>query len=192
MIQMVIDLKPKPTINDYFDLALAQYFAKNNDASRNTALKMIELFPDQIFGYEWAYNNGVAVTTDTTRPQAFRDSLKKAWVGPDALKMYEFAKNDTVKFKKNYISAVRYLGPFYINEMKDKEKSLEFFEKWLVADPANAPAIQDYIDKIKRMKVGPAGASPNGNQMPSKNSGNSQPVKSTSKTTAGKSAVSKT
>ena len=190
IIQMVIGLKPKPTINDYFDLALAQYFSEQKEQSRNTSLKMIELYPDQIYGYEWAYNNSISVVTDTTQPEKFRDSLKLAWAGPDALKMYEFTQKDTVKFKKQYLNSVRYLAQFYINMKKDKEKSLEFFEKWLQADPANAVAIQQYMDQVKKMVIKPT---PNGNPVPAKNTGakKAPPVKSTTKTTAGKTAVAK-
>ncbi len=186
MIQMVIDLKPKPSINDYFDLATAQYFSQQYEQSRNTAVKMTELFPDQIYGYEWRYNNSMAVVTDTTRPESFRDSLKLAWAGPDALAQYEFTQKDTVKFKKQYVNSVRYLAQFYINMKKDKEKSLEFFEKWLQADPANATAIQQYMDQVKKMKITPAGA-----PMPPKSTGAKPSAKSTKKITAGKTAVAK-
>jgi tetratricopeptide (TPR) repeat protein len=195
MIQMVIDLKAKPTINDYFDLALAQYFSQQYEKSRNTAIKMTDLFPDQIYGYEWRYNNSIVVVTDTTRPEPFRDSIKLAWAGPDALAQYEFTQKDTVKFKKQYVNSVRYLAQFYINMKKDKEKSLEFFDKWLAADPANADMIRQYRTQVEKMVIKPTGAtsSPNGNQMPSKNTGTKDPAaKSTGKTTAAKKAVSKT
>ncbi len=168
LIQKMIEIKPKPTINDYFDLATAQYFSDQNEQSRNTAIQMIGLFPDQIYGYEWAYNNSISVVTDTTRSEAFRDSLKLLWAGPDALKMFEFAQGDTTKFKKQYLNAVRYLAQFYINMKKDKEKSLEFFDKWLQADPGNATAIQQYIDQVKKMNIKPATTSPNGNSAPTK------------------------
>lgn len=187
IIQMIIDLKPKPSINDYFDLAVARYFAGESEPSRNASLKMIEFFPDQVYGYEWAYNNSIAVINDTTRPEAFRDSIRKAWAGPDATRMYEFAVKDTVKFKKQYVNSVRYLAQYYINVMKDKEKSLEFFDKWLQSDPANAAAIQQFIDQVKKMNVRPAASTPpNGAPVPSKNTGaKSVPAKATTKATAG-------
>jgi tetratricopeptide (TPR) repeat protein len=146
MIQKIIDVKPDPTINDYFDLAIAYYFNKDYFDSRNTALLMIKKYPDEVYGYEWAYNNSIALATDTTKkiPQ---DSIGL----PDALNLYQFSSKDTTKFKKQYINAVKYLAAYYINEAKDKEKSLEFFGKWQAADPENAESIQQFIDQIKKM-----------------------------------------
>jgi Flp pilus assembly protein TadD len=146
LIEEIIKLKPKPTINDYFDLTLARYFSADYVRSRATALTMIEKYPDQVYGYEWAFNNSYTV-----------DTVKKDSVAvPDALKLYAFAEKDTAKFKKQYLTTVKFLGSYYINDAKDKEKSLEYFNKWLAADPANAPTIQKYIDDIKKMTIKPA------------------------------------
>ncbi len=155
LIQKIIDLKPKPTINDYFDLTLARYFTPDNARSRAVALTMIEKFPDQVYGYEWAFINSNVI-----------DSVKKDSIAqPDALKLYEFSKKDTAKFKKQYLTSVRFLSTYYINQAKDKEKSLEFFTKWLEVDAANAPTIQQYIDQIKKMPAKQA-APPRGNVQP--------------------------
>lgn len=161
IIEKIIALKPKPSINDYFDLTLAYYFGGNYARSREEALKMIDKFPDQVYGYEWAFNNAIPV-----------DTLKQDSIAvPDALKLYDFAQKDTAKFKKQYISTVRYLAAYYINKAKDKEKSLEFFKKWKEADVANASTIQQYIDQIEK---GPS-------KQPSKPAvtpkGNAKPVK---------------
>ena len=158
LIQKIIDIKPKPTINDYFELTLARYFSQDNARSRAASLVMIEKYPDQIYGYEWASNNSQVM-----------DSVKQDSIAvPDALKLYEFSAKDTAKFRKQYISTVRFLAAYYINKVKDKEKSLEFFTKWLEADPANATPIQQYIDQIKKMPSKPAAVSPNGNSAPPK------------------------
>ncbi len=152
MLEKLIALKPKPTINDYFDLTLAYYFANNNAKSRETTLTMEEKFPDQVYGYEWAFNNSQLL-----------DSVKKDSIAvPDALKLYDFAQKDTAKFRKQYINSVRYLAAYYVNVAKDKEKSLEFFTKWLEADATNAPTIQNYIDQIKKMPATKPGSTRNG------------------------------
>lgn len=158
LIQMIIDLKPKPTINDYFDLALARYFTPDYARSRAAALVMIEKYPDQVYGYEWAFNNSNAV--DTVK----KDSIAM----PDALKLYDFTQKDTAKFKKQYLTSVRFLSTYYINQAKDKEKSLEFFKKWLEVDPANATAIQEYIKQIEKMQIKPASTPPKSNPVPAK------------------------
>ena len=168
LIEKVIELKPKPSINDYFDLTLARYFSNDNARSRATALTMIERFPDQVYGYEWAFNNSNAV-----------DTVKKDSIAvPDALKLYEFAQKDTTKFKKQYLTSVRFLSFYYVNNAKDKAKSLEFFTKWLEADVANATTIQQYLDQIKKMPERQT-APPRGNVTPA-----TTPEKKTGATTA--------
>lgn len=151
LVQMIIDLKPTPSINDYFDLTIAHYFGGDNFKSRDAALKMEEKFPDQVYGFEWAYNNAVAITTDTTLTDSLRTKYNNEIGAPDAMKLYEFSQKDTVKFKSQYINAVKFLAAYYINVAKDKEKSLDFFEKWKSIDLANADAIQGYIDQISKM-----------------------------------------
>jgi len=146
MIQKVIAMRTEPIINDYFDLTIAHYFKPDYDKAREVALVMIEKFPAEIYGYEWAYNSAVAIATDTTR------KVKQDSIGfPSANKLYEFTLRDTVKFKKQYLNSVRFLAAYYINAAKDRDKSLEFFRKWLAVDPANASTIQSYIDQIEKM-----------------------------------------
>jgi tetratricopeptide (TPR) repeat protein len=140
LIQKLIELKPKPSINDYFDLTLANYMGGKYANSRIEAIKMIEKFPDQVYGYEWAYNSAIAI-----------DTVKKDSIAvPDALKLYGFTQKDTAKFRKQYLSSVKYLVGYYVNTVKDKDKSLEFLGKWLAVDPANATTITGYMDQIKK------------------------------------------
>ncbi len=141
IIQKIIEIKSKPIINDYFDLVLAYYFNQSHTKSRDVSLVIIQKFPDQVYGYDMAFKN--AIVMDTVK----KDSIAV----PDALKLYEFAKSDTAKYRTNYINAVRFLAAYYINEAKDKEKSLEFFKKWQEVDAANAATIQGYIDQIEKM-----------------------------------------
>ncbi len=164
IIQKIIELKPKPTINDYFDMTLARYFTPDYVKSRDVALVMVEKFPDQPYGYEWAFNSSLALATDTLKPEATRDSIKTAMTAPDALKMFDFTKADTVKYRKQYLSSIRFLAQYSYNVAKDKEKSIEYFTKWLEVDPANAAAINGYIEQIKKMpapKQSASGTKPN-------------------------------
>ncbi len=153
LIQKIIELKPKPSINDYFDLTLAYYFSGNYGKSREMALLLKDKFPEEVYGFDWAFKNATMV--DTLR----QDSIAV----PDALSLYEFAQKDTVKYKKHYISSVRYLAAYYINKARDKDKSLEFFRKWLSADTANAAMIQQYIDQIEKMQTKPGTKPATGN-----------------------------
>jgi len=167
LIQKLIDIKPKPTINDYFELTLARYFSANYSKSREIANTMIQKYPDQPYGYEWKFNSSSAV-----------DTVKKDSIAvPDALELYSFAQKDTAKFRKLYLNSVKFLGAYYINQAKDKDKSLEFFTKWLEADPVNAATIQGYIDQIKKMPATkPASTSPNSNPAP-KSASIKKPIK---------------
>ncbi len=140
IIEQILAIKPKPSINDYFDLTLAYYFGGRNDKSREAAQTLIQKYPQQVYGYEWSFNNAMAI--DTVR----KDSIAV----PDALRLNEFSATDTVKFRKQYISSVRYLAAYYINDARDRDQALVHFRKWLVIDPANAPTIQGYIDQIEK------------------------------------------
>jgi hypothetical protein len=140
IIEMILAIKPKPAINDYFDLTLARYFSNDYTRSRATAFTMVEKYPDQVFGYECAFNNSRIV--DTVR----KDSIAV----PDALKLFEFANKDTSKFKKLYISSASFLAIYYANDVKDKEKAIEYLEKWKMMDVVNAGKIQQNIDILKK------------------------------------------
>lgn len=140
LLQKVIELKPKPTINDYFDLTLANYFSQNYAKSRETALKMEELFADQVYGYEWAFNSSRIV--DTLR----KDSIAV----PDALKLFDFSNMDTAKFKKQYISSASFLAIYYANDAKDRDKAIDYLKKWQLVDVVNAENIQKNIDLLMK------------------------------------------
>lgn len=146
IIEQILAIKPKPSINDYFDLTLAYYFGGRNDKSREAAQTLIQKYPQQVYGYEWSFNNAMAI--DTVR----KDSIAV----PDALRLNEFSATDTVKFRKQYISSVRYLAAYYINDARDREQALVYFRKWLVIDPANSATIQGYIDQIEKSATQPA------------------------------------
>ncbi|MFZ9387475.1 MAG: tetratricopeptide repeat protein [Chitinophagaceae bacterium] len=140
IIQKIIDLKPDPTINDYFDLTIALYFSQENSKSRDAALKMVQNYPEQVYGYEWAFNNSRIV--DTVR----KDSVAV----PDALKLFDFSAKDTSKFKRQYISSASYLAIYYANEAKDRDKAIEYLKKWQSVDAANAENIQKNIEILEK------------------------------------------
>jgi hypothetical protein len=125
------------------------YDDDKNSKSRDMALTMIDKFPDQVYGYDWAFKNSTRI--DTVK----RDSIAV----PDAIKLYEFAQKDTIKFKSQYLNSVRFLAGFYFNT-RDKEKSLVFLPKWQSIDTARAVEIQGYIDAMKKMSTNPPGKAP--------------------------------
>lgn len=132
--QKVIELKKdKASINDYFELTTAYYFSQNYAKSRDAAMVMRERWPEQVFGFEWSVNNAQLL-----------DSAKKDSIYvPDLLKMETFASADTVKFRKQYMNAIKPLGAYYYNT-RNKDKAVEYFQKWKVMEPAN-PQIDTYL-----------------------------------------------
>ena len=89
----LLEIKPKPSINDLFDAGRAYYFAKLYPKSREIFQQFIQKYPTEVYGYEWSFNNSKVL-----------DSLKKDSIAvPDALKLMEFAATDTSKYKKQYI-----------------------------------------------------------------------------------------
>jgi Flp pilus assembly protein TadD len=167
----LLEIKPKPTINEWFDAGRAYYFGKQYDKSRDIFMKFIEIFPTEIYGYEWAFNNAKVL-----------DSVKKDSIAvPDALKLYDIAAKDTAKFKRQYISAASFLAIYYANDAKDKDKAIEYLKKWQEADTANAEAIQKNIDILQKTG-GKSSSGPRGNATPkpgsSKPSPSTKPAKS--------------
>lgn len=136
LIALLIQVKPKQVINDFFDATRAYYFGLAYAKSRDMSLKMVEKYPTEVYGYEWALNNSKII--DSTK----QDSIAV----PDALKLEEFSVKDTAKFKKQYISATSYLALYYANIAGDKNKAIEYLKKWQSVDLANKEAIQKNID----------------------------------------------
>lgn len=145
LINKIIEMKPTPSINDQFDLMKAYYDIDSNARSRAIAVQMREKYPDQVFGYQWAFNNARIL-----------DSVKMDSIAvPDAISYNEFSQKDTVKFRSQYITSLRFLSDYYINKARDKDKALVYFQKWHDIDTANAAQIQGLIDQIKKMPVKP-------------------------------------
>ena len=155
LLVKLLEIKPKPTINEYFDAGRAYYFAKQYPISRDLFLKFIEKYPAEVYGYEWAFNNSKLI-----------DTVKKDSIAvPDALKLYEFTSKDTAKFKKQFIASTSFLAIYYANDAKDKDKAIEFLKKWQEVDTANADAIQKNLDILQKTG-GRSTPGPRGNTAP--------------------------
>jgi predicted Zn-dependent protease len=139
LASMLVDLKPKATINEMFDVGRAYYFGGANNKSYAAFVKFTEKYPDEVYGWEWKFNNARVI-----------DSTKKDSIAvPDALKLVEFAEKDTAKYKKQYLSAAGFLVEYYANVAKDGAKALEFVNKMLVLDPSN-PSLLSIKQQLER------------------------------------------
>lgn len=143
LLTKLVQIKPNPTINDRFNAGIAYYFGGAYPKSYVIFDTVLQRNPDEVFGYEWKFNNSKLI--DTTK----QDSIAV----PDALKLLAFTEKDTVKYKKQYISAVSFLAIYYANKVGDKEKAIEYLKKWQSMDPANKEAIQKNIDILSKAMI---------------------------------------
>lgn len=145
--RMLLAIKPNPSLTNYFNTTVAYYFATKYDSSRLYALKVQELFPNEVYGYEWAFNNSRII-----------DSVKKDSIAvPDATKLLAFAEKDTTKFKRQYNSSAGFLLGYYANDAKDAVKAMEYLNKLLLLDPANENflKIKDQLEKSAKQPANP-------------------------------------
>ena len=143
LLAKLVQIKPNPTINDRFYAGVAYYFGGAYPKSYAIFDTVLQKNPDEIYGYEWKFNNAKLI--DTTK----QDSIAV----PDALKLLAFTEKDTVKYKKQYISAVSFLAIYYANKAGDKEKAIEYLKKWQNMDPVNKDAIQKNIDILSKAMI---------------------------------------
>jgi hypothetical protein len=125
---------------------VAYYFDTSYGKSRDLALKMQEKFPNEIYGYQWAYNNARAV-----------DTLKKDSIAvPDAKKFFDFILKDSVKYKTVYLNVALFFVDYYYNYAKDVPKALEYINRAVAMDPANEnnKKLQEQIQHAAERKPG--------------------------------------
>jgi Flp pilus assembly protein TadD len=139
LLNMLVSLKPKPTINELFDVGRAYYFGgaymKSYEAFKNFQAK----YPDEVFGYEWKFNNAKVI-----------DSTKKDSIAvPDAVALLDFAQKDTAKFKKQYLNAAGYLVQYYANDAHDAPKAIEYVKKMLILDPSNE-SLKGILEQLQK------------------------------------------
>ncbi|HEX2848621.1 MAG TPA: tetratricopeptide repeat protein [Chitinophagaceae bacterium] len=155
LASMLVDLKPKPTINEMFDVGRAYYFGGANLKSYEAFTKFSEKYPDEVYGWEWKFNNARII-----------DSTKKDSIAvPDAMKLMEFAEKDTAKYKKQYLSAAGFLVEYYANVAKDGAKAMEYVKKMLVLDPNNE-SLKNIQKQLEKSASQPGGGPRSSNNQP--------------------------
>lgn len=168
LLALLVQVRPKTSLNDMFDATRAFYFGKSYPKSRDMALKLIEKFPAEVYGYDWQFNNDRLVDSSYTLNLAV----------PSAIQLFEFSQKDTAKFRKQYMNAAGFLLSYYANEAKDKEKAVTYVRKMLELDPAN-----ESLKKIENDLLNPPKQSTNPPKKPatpktgnsSSNNGNKPP-----------------
>lgn len=127
IIAAMIQIKPKLSINDVFDATRAYYFGQAYTKSYDMAVKLVENFPNEVYGYQWKFNNLKILDSSYTENKLV----------PAAIEYFEFSQKDTAKYRKDYMSSAGFLLGYYANEAKDGVKALEYLNKMLLVDPAN-------------------------------------------------------
>ncbi len=138
---LIITLKPKPNLSDYYDAGFAYY--KGNNLARADSLfeRLTTLFPDEKYGWERRYT--IARITDST--------MEKGTATPFAIKYLEILEKDPAKNKKEIISTSAYLATYYANIVKEKAMAIVYLKKMLALDPTNSE-IQNNIMKLEGKK----------------------------------------
>jgi tetratricopeptide (TPR) repeat protein len=132
LIAMLVQTRPKLSINDLFDATRAYYFALAYPKSLEMASKMKESFPNEVYGYEWRFNNLKILDSSYTENKLI----------PAATEYFEFSQKDTAKYKKQYLAVAGFLLGYYANDAKDGAKALEYLNKMLLLDPTNESLLQ--------------------------------------------------
>ena len=166
---LIINLKPKPTLNDYYDAGFAFYKANNLTRADSLFERVTVLYPDEKYGWERRYQIG-----------RIRDStMEKGLAVPFAIKYLEVLDKDTAKNKKEIISTASYLASYQANIVKDKAKALEYLRKMLVLDPTNEVILNNIKALEKALGTKPPATRPPATTVPKTGSTKPPPKKTT-------------
>lgn len=161
LLSMLIQIRPKTSLNDMFDVTRAYYFGLAYQKSLDMAGKMIEKFPADVYGYDWTVNNYKILDSSYTQNKLI----------PSTIALFEFAQKDTAKFRKQYMAAAGFLLSYYANEAKDKDKAVSYVDKMLEVDPTN-PTLKDIREKL----LNPPKQTTNPTKKPAPKTGNSSSI----------------
>lgn len=147
--ELVIELKPSKTINEWFNAGIANYRNANYNRSYEIFTTVADSFPDQIYGWEWKFRNAQLIDT------VAKDSIAV----PAAEALIKFTNNDTVTYAQQISTASYYLATYY-NENGDQAKAVDYLKlmKAATTDPARKESIQKNIDTLSAvLKSGSGG-----------------------------------
>jgi tetratricopeptide (TPR) repeat protein len=170
---VILNLKPKPNLNDYYDAGFAYYKGKNLLRADSLFEKITVLFPDEPYGWERRFQ--IARILDST--------MEKGLAVPFAMKYLGIIEKDTVKNKKEIISTSSYLAVYYNKIGKDNVKALDYLRKMLILDPTNPNIINNIkiLEKATAPRPGGTTTPKTGSTTP-KTGNTKPPVKKTTTT----------
>jgi tetratricopeptide (TPR) repeat protein len=133
--------KSKPSVNDYFGLSRAYYYSKDFINADSSALHMINVDTNQVYGYLWRAKSNVQL-----------DPKNEKWLAKPFYEKYisKVKPEEVERSKKDLIDAYTYLGVYYINH-KDNCTAKIQFKKVMELDSANANA-KKFLDSAEAKK----------------------------------------
>ncbi len=146
----LLEIKPKPTINDLFYAAYANYKAGQFSPAYDLANRMTTEYPDQEYGWEWKYN--AAIMLDTAKMDSLAIPAAQEWIG--------FIRKDSAKYAAKFNGVYGYMVQTY-NKLKDYENTVVYLEllKGVTTDPARIESYQTSINQLneylKKLKAQP-------------------------------------
>lgn len=131
----------KATNVDLFNWGLATYQAGNYSGADSVFGIYSDKYPDHVFGHYWRARANAAIDTTMTMGLAV----------PYYEQMIGIAEKDTANAtNKRYLAeAYGYIAAYVANEKKDFPTAIDYFEKLLEVDPANADA-KRYIEILEK------------------------------------------
>lgn len=129
----VLTLSPTLSKVDLFNAGYENLKAEQYMRSDSVFKVYKEKFPDDTYGYYWSYR--ALSSIDSTMEQGLAI--------PDATKFIEIAELDKAKNKSTLITAYGYVAGYHANIKKDFATAIQYIDKIIAIDPANADAIKN-------------------------------------------------
>lgn len=126
---------------DLFNWGIAHYLSGEYLKSDSVFAVYAEKYPAQDFGYYWRARSNAAIDT----------AMELGLAVPHYIKVIEIDQPDTMNAtnRKHLIEAYGYLAAYQVNQEKNYEIAIDYFEKLLMLDPNNDNA-RKYLDILKK------------------------------------------
>ncbi|MGZ3849319.1 MAG: tetratricopeptide repeat protein [Flavisolibacter sp.] len=126
---------------DLFNWGLAYFLAQDYHMADSVFGLYVKKYPEQSFGYYWQARSNAALDKEMAHGTAI----------PYYEKLVEVMQKDSTNanYKKWMVEAYGYLAAFKANNEKNYPVAIQYFQKVLAVDPANADA-KRYIDILQK------------------------------------------
>ncbi len=132
---------------DLFNWGIAYFLGKNFNMADSIFNIYETKYPEEEFGYYWSARSAAGIDTSMEQGLAVPHytNLIKLLSGTDTA---DDISLDNTK-KKHLVEAYGYIAAYKANTEKNYEEAIDYFEKLLALEPANADA-KRYVDILKK------------------------------------------